>query len=444
MQDDRHLQLLDQAIISILSERDLSRMFDAIAEAARALTDSHGAFIAVGKAGEPTFEDCSYSFEPASPPCAVEGGRKMGPEHLALYQEMTQSKQGIIQNEFHPHAALPLGHFPMERLMGLPLLNRRGEGIGILMVNSGRGSLPYTEGQYRILQTLAHLAGIAIENTALARAESQARDALEDLVAERTAKLLASNARLEEAVRELRRTDELKSSFIATVSHELRTPLTMILGFGSELEEGTYGRLTSAQAEGVGEVIENAERLLKIVNNLIDYSQLASGTLRIMPQAVSLPEITDAVLEELKDSLEEKHQTIEIEQPEDLPEVFADPERVHQVLSELVGNANKFTQPGGRIALRSCVKGHRVATEVSDNGPGIAAPQQRTLFTPFTQGEEVKTREHGGTGIGLAIAKQLIELHGGTIEVESELGQGTTFRFTLPLAEPSSDSRMPK
>ncbi|HBN09606.1 MAG TPA: hypothetical protein DD435_13460 [Cyanobacteria bacterium UBA8530] len=434
---EQKLKRLDQAIAAILGERDLGRMFSTIAEAAREITGAHAAFIAVGSPGSKVFSDSAYSFEPGSPPCEVQGSRVMHPDHLAIYTDLLAKKQALAVSDFEKeplHHPLPEGHFDIKRLLGVPLMNRKNEGIGILMVNNGGERPPFESRHLEILTTLAHLAAIAIENSVLFQAQEEAKDALEDLVAVRTAKLLASNLRLEEAVGELRKSGELKSNFIATISHELRTPLTLILGFGSGLLDGSYGELSPEQKSSVEEMQASALRLLKIVNNLIDYSQLAAGSLRILPQAVNLLEIAESVAEELEATLRAKGQELRIEAPI-LPEVFADPQRLHQILFELLENANKFTPPGRKIFLKSFIKGHRVITEVRDTGIGIPQALQTKLFNPFFQGEPLATRTHGGIGIGLAIAKQLIELHGGTIEVESLPGEGTTFRFSLPLSE---------
>jgi two-component system sensor histidine kinase/response regulator len=412
-------------------------MFATIAESAREITGAHAAFIAVGSPGSKTFSDFAYSFEPGSPPCELQGSQVMHPDHLAIYADLLTKKKAIAVADFEQeprHQPLPEGHFDIKRLLGVPLMNRKNEGIGILMVNNGADRPPFESRHLEILTNLAHLAAIAIENTALFRAQEETKDALEDLVAVRTAKLLASNLRLEDAVGELRKSGELKSNFIATISHELRTPLTLILGFGSGLLDGSYGKLSPEQKSSVEEMQASAQRLLKIVNNLIDYSQLATGSLRILPQAVNLLEIANSVAEELEASLRAKDQELKIEAPA-IPEVFADPQRLHQILFELLDNANKFTPPGGKIFLKFFLKGHRAITEVRDTGIGIPQALMAKLFNPFFQGEPIATRIHGGIGIGLAIAKQLIELHGGTIEVESLPGEGSTFRFSLPLAE---------
>lgn len=426
------LGIFDQVALAIISQRELQPMFAAIARAAREIIQGQWSFIAVGQPENPIFTDMAYSSSVDAPECLVESGQKMQPDHLAIYRYMLTRQDPLVVEDFvqdSHHAPLPMGHFTIKNLLGMPLRNRDGQGIGVLLVANKPER--FSEDDIHGIATLARLAGIAIENTTLFQQQAKAKDALEDLVAERTARLLATNMRLEELIKELKTIDHLKSNFIATISHELRTPLAVVLGFGSELLDQAVGPLTPEQHESVLQMVDNAKRLLKIVNNLIDYSQLAAGTLRVYPQASSVREAVNSALEILKPSLEGKHQHLTQTLPEDLPLVYADPQRLHQILYELLENANKFTPEGGSILVAAHPQGHRVVIEISDTGVGISEEVRRHLFQPFFQGEAAATRTQGGTGIGLAITKQLIELHGGTIDVRPR-ERGTTFRFSLP------------
>lgn len=237
---------------------------------------------------------------------------------------------------------------------------------------------------------------------------------------------------LQLAHQEQTRLNQQKADLLNLVSHEIRTPLTALLGYGEFLEEGTYGPLTADQQEVLHRMVQSGKDLLLLINNLLDLSRLEGGRLNLDRQAASLPELLGHAVEQVRSLAQRGELSLAIEPlPPDLPLVWVDPMRIIQVLVNLLGNAIKFTKPGGAITIGARPAGNEVVVGVKDTGIGISPEAQKRLFQRFTQVENVK--QYGGTGLGLSISKELLALHGGRIEVDSELGQGATFRFTLPV-----------
>jgi signal transduction histidine kinase len=230
-----------------------------------------------------------------------------------------------------------------------------------------------------------------------------------------------------------REQDILKDRFLSVLSHELRTPINAILGFGSILEDGVAGPLTDEQKRYIGKINLGAEHLLSLVSDLLDMSRIQAGKFTLNPEPSRLGPIADEAVSELSVLAEQRRLTLENHMPPNLPEVTVDPQRVRQILVNLLGNAIKFTEPGGTVALSARMDGDAVRLEVADTGVGISPENQKKLFSPFTQLDMSATRRAGGTGLGLSISKALVEAHGGHIGVTSAVGKGSTFWFTLPV-----------
>lgn len=244
---------------------------------------------------------------------------------------------------------------------------------------------------------------------------------------------------LERKNAELREVDTLKDQFLSVVSHELRTPINAITGFGSILEDEIAGPLTEPQHRYLGKLLDGANALLALVNDLLDMSRIQAGKFHLTPQPTHFPLIVHDALANLQPLADRKQQLLHNEVPGDLPELVADAQRINQVLINLVGNAIKFTPDGGTITVRACLErapstgAPVLRCEVHDTGPGIAPENLPRLFKQFGQLDMSSTRKAGGTGLGLSISKALVEAHGGQINVESQVGRGSTFWFTLPL-----------
>ena len=228
--------------------------------------------------------------------------------------------------------------------------------------------------------------------------------------------------------------DVQKDRFLGILSHELRTPLNAIVGYGSILQDGLLGPMPAAQTQAVGRMMEGAEGMLELVGDLLDMSQIQAGKLTVSVQPLDLVAEAQAVCEALGPRAEAKSLTLALRLPPQLPAVLGDARRVRQVLANLVANAIKFTPAGGLITIGAGAERAQLRVEVQDTGVGIPAGARARLFEPFTQLDMSETRGAGGVGLGLAIARALVEAQGGRIGVASEPGQGSTFWFTLPVA----------
>lgn len=238
-----------------------------------------------------------------------------------------------------------------------------------------------------------------------------------------------------EKIAQLKLTDRMKDEFLSILSHELRTPLNAVMGFGSILEDELVGPLNDQQHTYLSRMLAGADALLSLINDLLDMSRIQAGKFSLDPHAFPIARALQGVKDNLASLAEQRQHTLILEPTRDLPPVFADEQRVMQILINLVNNAIKFTPPGGRIRISARPDGAHLRVAVEDNGIGIAPDDLPKLFKPFSQLDMSDTRSAGGTGLGLSITKALVEAHGGTIGVDSEPGKGSCFWFTLPLAK---------
>jgi PAS domain S-box-containing protein len=243
------------------------------------------------------------------------------------------------------------------------------------------------------------------------------------------------NERLQrDQIEHLRQVDTLKDEFLSVISHELRTPLNFIMGFASILQDEVGGTLSSDQHAYLDRILNGTDRMLLLVNDLLDFAKIQAGEFELIPRPCDYGPLVDEVLNTLKPLADHKGITMQSAVPEGMQAV-CDPQRVIQILTNLVNNAIKFTPDDGIVQVTARVIGDAIQTDVEDTGIGIAGENLDKLFTRFKQLDMSRTREAGGTGLGLVIAKALVEAHGGQIAARSAgLGQGATFRFTLPLA----------
>jgi signal transduction histidine kinase len=259
---------------------------------------------------------------------------------------------------------------------------------------------------------------------------------LEEKVAERTRALATALAELDEKSRQLETVSRHKSEFLATMSHELRTPLHAIIGFSEVLHEQMFGPLNERQLAYLGDVLEAGRHLLSLINDILDIAKVEAGQVELELANVSLPETLRSGLTMHKPRADHAGVTLGlIVDPEDIV-VQADDRKLRQVVFNLVSNAVKFTPPGGRVNISARLTDGVVEVAVADTGSGIALDDQELIFEEFQQARIADGAQRPeGTGLGLPLARKLIELHGGRLWVESAPGEGSIFRFTLPIRQ---------
>ncbi|HDQ71242.1 MAG TPA: hybrid sensor histidine kinase/response regulator [Chloroflexi bacterium] len=274
--------------------------------------------------------------------------------------------------------------------------------VGVLGVGNCVSGQPFSKHDRQLLMALADYAAIAIEN-----------------------------ARLYEGVQQA---DQAKSEFVSLVAHELRTPMTSIRGYTDMLLKEACGPLAPQQAQFIQTIRGNVVRMAILVSDLQDISRIETGHMRLECQPTDLRDALHDALQATRGQIEARDQQFTVNIQEDLPQVHADPARLTQILINLLSNAYKYTPEGGRIRVRAWLQDDYVRCAISDTGIGISKEDQARLFTKFFRSSNSEALEKPGTGLGLCIVKNLVELHGGQIRVESQLGKGTTFAFAMPVA----------
>ena len=242
-----------------------------------------------------------------------------------------------------------------------------------------------------------------------------------------------SYIKLENAFEELKENDELKSEFISTASHELRTPLTVVSSYTEMFEEELLGELTDMQKEKIQIIHAQIDQMIRLVEDMLDALRLESKKSKIQKSLVKIDDIAANVIADLSRLAGLKEHTISLQVNGKIPEVMGDERRIKQVFNNLLTNAIRYTDPRGHIAVEIEDEFQQVRVSIEDNGLGLSKKDQKRIFDKFfAGGGGTLTRESGRMGLGLAIAKGIVEAHQGRIWVESELGKGSTFFFTLP------------
>ncbi|MEC4983193.1 MAG: ATP-binding protein [Oscillatoria sp. PMC 1068.18] len=353
------------------------------------------------------------------------------PYGQGLLWEVIKTGKPLFVKDYHQHPQAVAGfrHPAIGQLGIFPIPSASGEMIGVLTLESRSGKGLEDAPQQDMLLAACRTLGVAIE-----RAQNQE-------------KMRQANKNLEKA-------SQLKSEFLASMSHELRTPLNSIIGFADLLARQIGGKLTSRQINHVRAIEKSGQHLLQLINDILDLSKIEAGKTQVELESVSIQSLCSQCLIVIQPRAEKKRLTLALEVDYRLDRAVIDLRRVRQILINLLANAVKFTPEGGKIKLSSKLAyGSQLAEEkrpdrspvnlstpylcleVTDTGIGIPQNKQHLLFQPFQQIDSSLARNHEGTGLGLALTKRLAELHGGTVSLESEENEGSTFRVWLPMTE---------
>jgi signal transduction histidine kinase len=278
------------------------------------------------------------------------------------------------------------------------------------------------------------IGGLVVRRKAAGEFPAPVVDLLQTFAAQSV--LAIHNARLfheiEEKGRELEIANKHKSEFLANMSHELRTPLNAILGYTELILDNIYGDVPEKIQEVLERLEKNGRHLLGLINDVLDLSKIEAGRLTLSLDEYSMGEVVQTVFTSVEALAAEKKLELKVKVPKDLMTGKGDEQRIAQVLLNLLGNAIKFTEEG-EVRVEATVSNKTFLVSVSDTGPGLSEADQKKIFEEFHQADGSSTRKKGGTGLGLSISKKIVEMHGGRIWVESTPGEGSTFRFTLPV-----------
>jgi signal transduction histidine kinase len=390
------------------TKTDLQPVFDTIVQSAARLCHAANAAVFLTD-GRMVYEPANFGGFPE----ALAATRARFPRPVGM--DSTAGIAILTRSVFHvPDTEDPavISHLRQSgRLVGfrsvvtVPML-REGEAVGALLVarpEPGR----FSDAEVQLLNTFADQAVIAIENVRLV-------------------------SDLEVANRQLQAASQHKSEFLANMSHELRTPLNAIIGFSEVLTERMFGELNEKQDEYLRDIYASGQHLLSLINDILDLSKIEAGRMELDLAGFNLPTALDSALTLVRERAGRRGIALHLSLDEGLGQMRADERKVRQVVLNLLSNAIKFTPEGGRIEVRAEPRDRYVEVSVSDTGVGIAPDDQQAIFEEFRQvGTADKKVE--GTGLGLALSRKFVELHGGKIWVHSEVGMGSTFTFTIPV-----------
>jgi signal transduction histidine kinase len=391
------------------SPTDLAPVLAAVAESAARLCAATDAQI-LRLDGDMLRSAASYGAIPALAVQGVEGIRvgrgSVTGRCVVERQPIHVPDLRAVPEDEYPEGREFSRRFGHRTTLAAPLL-REGVPVGAILIRRMEVQ-PFSDQQITLLQSFADQAAIAIENVRLF-------------------------TEIQDKTQQLEIANRHKSEFLANMSHELRTPLNAVIGFSEVLIERMFGEVNAKQEEYLNDILSSGKHLLSLINDILDLSKIEAGRMELEAQPFDLPSALDNALTLIRERAARHSIGLEVHVDPRIGEVVADERKVKQVLLNLLSNAVKFTPEGGKITMGAALNGDAVAVSVADTGIGIAAEDQEAVFEEFRQVGDDYARKREGTGLGLALARRLVELHGGTLSLESELGQGSTFTFTIPV-----------
>jgi len=322
--------------------------------------------------------------------------------------------------------------FDVEHFVFTSILSQKGI-IGLVFFGNQSNAAAITEGDEELISILASQIGQTLENARLFEQVFRSRQILEAKVHDRT-------NQLESALKEVQNISKTKSEFISAVSHELRTPLTSIKGYASILMAGKLGDIPDQVKERLGKINTHSDNLVKLINNLLDISRIESGRVEMDLSKCDLADMIDNVHDLLTPQMKEKDIQWSAQIDKTIPEMLLDASQADRIFINLISNAIKFTPEGGTISVKAHLHNGVVTIEVSDTGIGISQEDVARLFDEFYRVDNQINQNVKGTGLGLPLARKIVEAHQGRMWVTSKLNEGTTFHFTLPVEQSSTDN----
>lgn len=416
--------------------RELNPLLEYVMEQALAFTDGeHGYLVLVSEDKQLDFR-VTYG-EP------YEGEDNLTPVSHSIIEKVIDDGEPLLVRD-------AFGDSPYQNMVSVMRLRLRsvlcvplsaqGEMLGVLYIENRKRADAFDEGDIPRVMIFASQAATAIKNAQLNEMQKELTSQLEAKVKERTAELQQSQEQAEAGWAAALEENRLRTALLANVAHDLRSPLNVVINALEYMRIGGFGDVTEEQDEWIGRSLAATQQVLRLVNDIFDLSKIEQGNLELYQEALEVQPLLEQTLAIAEGLKRNDNVRLEMDIAADIPYIWADRDRLQQILVNLFSNAFKFTEQGAVTVESKLDPLGQVLFKVTDTGSGIPEEDLPKVFDRFHQSKANPTLRKRGTGLGLAICKELVERHGGEIWVESEVGIGTTFYFTLPVANSNGHS----